>query len=186
MLDYQVILCVFSCSYCFTKIYEPAHDKTYNKRCNQQRFGSAFTSVKSGQSSLITCAFYSLQAIQRGTNETLAILVGWTSWADFYYWLLRGIILLLYLFALFVLFLLVCCSMMFRVILILFDVLGGMCYMIMAFHCYPIIYIRVNGLKFYTQKFLTKWPMQTVQTQIRLLLKEQSDQGLHCLPFHCI
>ena len=25
--------------------------------------------------------------------------------------------------------------------------------------------------------------MQTVQTQIRLLLKEQSDQGLHCLPF---
>ena len=26
--------------------------------------------------------------------------------------------------------------------------------------------------------------MQTVQTQIRLLLKEQSDQGLHCLPFH--
>ena len=25
---------------------------------------------------------------------------------------------------------------------------------------------------------------QTVQTLIRLLLKEQSDQGLHCLPFH--
>ena len=25
---------------------------------------------------------------------------------------------------------------------------------------------------------------QTVQTQIRLLQKEQSDQGLHCLPFH--
>ena len=25
---------------------------------------------------------------------------------------------------------------------------------------------------------------QTVKTQIRLLLKEQSDQGLHCLPFH--
>ena len=25
---------------------------------------------------------------------------------------------------------------------------------------------------------------QTVQTQIRLLLKEQSDQGLHCLPFY--
>ena len=25
---------------------------------------------------------------------------------------------------------------------------------------------------------------QTVQTQIRLLLKEQSDQGIHCLPFH--
>ena len=28
-----------------------------------------------------------------------------------------------------------------------------------------------------------KWRMQTVYTQIRLLLKEQSDQGLHCLPF---
>ena len=26
--------------------------------------------------------------------------------------------------------------------------------------------------------------MQTVQTQIRLLLQEQSDKGLHCLPFH--
>ena len=25
---------------------------------------------------------------------------------------------------------------------------------------------------------------QTVQTQIRLLLEEQSDQGLHCLLFH--
>ena len=25
---------------------------------------------------------------------------------------------------------------------------------------------------------------QTVQTHIRLLLKEQSDQGLHCLPLH--
>ena len=25
---------------------------------------------------------------------------------------------------------------------------------------------------------------QTVETQIRLLLKEQSDPGLHCLPFH--
>ena len=25
---------------------------------------------------------------------------------------------------------------------------------------------------------------QTVQTQIRLLLEEQSDQGLHCLPSH--
>ena len=25
---------------------------------------------------------------------------------------------------------------------------------------------------------------QTVQTKIRLLLKKQSDQSLHCLPFH--
>ena len=26
--------------------------------------------------------------------------------------------------------------------------------------------------------------MQTVQTQMGQLLQEQSDQGLHCLPFH--
>ena len=32
--------------------------------------------------------------------------------------------------------------------------------------------------------FRTDRPGQTVQTQIRLLLEEQSDQGLHCLPFH--
>ena len=31
--------------------------------------------------------------------------------------------------------------------------------------------------------FRTDMPGQTVQTQIRLLLEEQSDQGLHCLPF---
>ena len=32
-------------------------------------------------------------------------------------------------------------------------------------------------------RFRTDMPGQTVQTQIRLLLEEQSDQGLHCLPF---
>ena len=42
----------------------------------------------------------------------------------------------------------------------------------------------VNVLKFSTPKFLTKWHMQKVQTHIRLLLKEQSDLGLHCLPVH--
>ena len=31
--------------------------------------------------------------------------------------------------------------------------------------------------------FRTDMPGQTVQTQIRLLLEEQSDQGLHCLQF---
>ena len=34
-----------------------------------------------------------------------------------------------------------------------------------------------------TLSFRTDRPGQTVQTQIRLLLEEQSDQGLHCLPF---
>ena len=32
--------------------------------------------------------------------------------------------------------------------------------------------------------FCTDRSGQTVQTQIRLLLEEQSDQGLHCLLFH--
>ena len=32
--------------------------------------------------------------------------------------------------------------------------------------------------------FRTNQPGQTVQTQIRLLLEEQSDQGLHCLLFN--
>ena len=39
--------------------------------------------------------------------------------------------------------------------------------------------VTVNVLKFGTPKLLTKWHMQTVQTQIRL----RSDQGLHYLPF---
>ena len=33
------------------------------------------------------------------------------------------------------------------------------------------------------QTVQTQIRLQTVQTQIRLLLEEQSDQGLHCLPF---
>ena len=33
-------------------------------------------------------------------------------------------------------------------------------------------------------KFWTNISGQTVQTLIRLLLEEQSDQGLHCLLFH--
>ena len=32
--------------------------------------------------------------------------------------------------------------------------------------------------------FWTDMPGQTVQTQITLLLEEQSNQGLHCLPFN--
>ena len=35
-----------------------------------------------------------------------------------------------------------------------------------------------------TYDFWTHGSGQTVQTQIRLLLEEQSDQGLHCLLFH--
>ena len=31
--------------------------------------------------------------------------------------------------------------------------------------------------------FWTDWSGQTVQTQIKLLVEEQSDQGVHCLQF---
>ena len=34
------------------------------------------------------------------------------------------------------------------------------------------------------QSFRTDWSRQIVQTEIRLLLREQSDQGIHCLLFH--
>ena len=34
------------------------------------------------------------------------------------------------------------------------------------------------------QSFRTDQSGQTVQTQIRLILEEQSDQGLHCLLLH--
>ena len=37
-----------------------------------------------------------------------------------------------------------------------------------------------------TLSFRTDRSGQTVQTQIRLLLEEQSDQGLHCLLFHLL
>ena len=42
--------------------------------------------------------------------------------------------------------------------------------------------IKINTVKF--KSFRTDWSGQTVPTQIRLLLEEQSDQGLHCLLFH--
>ena len=42
----------------------------------------------------------------------------------------------------------------------------------------------VNLLIFCTPTCLIKGHMQTLETLIKLLLKEQSDQGLHCLPFH--
>ena len=45
---------------------------------------------------------------------------------------------------------------------------------------------RLMGLIYYRNdlSFRTDRSGQTVQTQIRLLLEEQSDQGLHCLLFH--
>ena len=47
-------------------------------------------------------------------------------------------------------------------------------------HCYMYIVYRHTVM---ILSFRTYMPGQTVQTQIRLLLEEQSDQGLHCLPF---
>ena len=44
--------------------------------------------------------------------------------------------------------------------------------------------IRKLSTTVMTLSFRTDRSGQTVQTQIRLLLEEQSDQGLHCLLFH--
>ena len=43
-----------------------------------------------------------------------------------------------------------------------------------------LLYINITLM---ILSFLTDRSGQTVQTQIRLLLEEQSDQGLHCLQF---
>ena len=45
-------------------------------------------------------------------------------------------------------------------------------------------YLTFSGLTITTLSFRTYRSGQTVQTQIRLLLEEQSDQGLHCLLFN--
>ena len=42
---------------------------------------------------------------------------------------------------------------------------------------------RIEEFTLMILSFQTDMPGQTVQIQIRLLLEEQSDQGLHCLPF---
>ena len=51
-------------------------------------------------------------------------------------------------------------------------------------HSYIVIDRRSTGNAVMILSFRTGRPGQTVQTQIRLLLQEQSDQGLHCLQFH--
>ena len=42
----------------------------------------------------------------------------------------------------------------------------------------------IRKFRNFTAVCCTNRSEQTVQTQIRLLLEEQSDQGLHCLLFH--
>ena len=42
----------------------------------------------------------------------------------------------------------------------------------------------VNVLKFHTHKCLTKWHYANSAEPDQSAPKEQSDQGLHCLPFH--
>ena len=44
-------------------------------------------------------------------------------------------------------------------------------------------FFRVRKSTVMILSFRTDRPGQTVQTQIRVLLEEQSDQGLHYLPF---
>ena len=47
-------------------------------------------------------------------------------------------------------------------------------------HCQCLLEVTVMILTFRTDR-----SRQTVQTHIRLLLEEQSDQGLPCLLIHC-
>ena len=65
----------------------------------------------------------------------------------------------------------------------LFFFMGGQYLQLDFFLC--VITYRKCPKILYT-KVLTKLHMQIVQTQIRLLLEEQSDQGLHHLPFHYV
>ena len=51
------------------------------------------------------------------------------------------------------------------------------CHIIFIAQCYPLNTIMILS-------FRTDRSGQTVQTQIRLLPEEHSDQGLHCLLFH--
>ena len=52
-------------------------------------------------------------------------------------------------------------------------------------HCEtPFWTIIDNSITVMIKSFRTDRSRQTVQTQIRLLLEEQSDQGLHCLLFN--
>ena len=51
---------------------------------------------------------------------------------------------------------------------------------IFSIHVIPMIYSKCS--KIFNTSCLSRRPRQTVQTQIRLLLKKQSDQGLPCLP----
>ena len=46
-----------------------------------------------------------------------------------------------------------------------------------------ICYWMENCITVMILSFRTDRPGQTMQTQIKLLLEEQSDQGLHCLQF---
>ena len=46
------------------------------------------------------------------------------------------------------------------------------------------IFMKNNLFTIMILNFRSDRSGQTVQTQIRLLLEEQSDQGLHCLLFH--
>ena len=60
--------------------------------------------------------------------------------------------------------------------------LGLLCVLLLAVKLMAIMVAWVHTVTILS--FRTDMPGQTVQTQIRLLLEEQSDQGLHCLSFH--
>ena len=61
------------------------------------------------------------------------------------------------------------------------------CFLLDMFMILSVIHVLFNNfvvrITVFILSFRTDRPGQTVQTQIRLLLEEQSDQGLHCLQF---
>ena len=51
-------------------------------------------------------------------------------------------------------------------------------------HILHYLFVEKLRLTVMTLSFWTDRSVQTVQTQIRMVLEEQSDQGLHCLLFN--
>ena len=68
------------------------------------------------------------------------------------------------------------------------DISLSNCHLSLTLSLFPTASALLGCLSFQVtvmiQSFRTDRSGQTVQTQIRLLLQEQSDQGLHCLLFH--
>ena len=56
-------------------------------------------------------------------------------------------------------------------------------YYLMWLHCLPITLLGVPRQK-WVKGFVKTYPLTLLHTKNNYSMKEQSDQGLHCLPFH--